>query len=507
MIIRPADGETLWDSWMLEADGLFHLFYLASNRSEGRIGHAVGSDLLTWERRPDLVLPFHPYTGMVVADGKRFILAIGEMLDAVQTTVFYESTDLEHWRPLRGAARLRPAGPWYLERPDQWRPLVPWRDPFLYHSDEDGCWHAIVYAGRPEFGPDDTGATLAHARTRDFTSWQLLPPLDTPSNRFYHLEVPELVSIEGSHYLLFSTGSAYGIRWDTPGRRESVGTYYFKANSMEGPYELPADPLLVGAGLGRMGPYVARTIKVGRHWMLYHHNRWHQDAWEGAWGFPKQLRQDHQRDLRAEFWPALYALTRPAAIYYPPVGGHPWRSTAGGAAAQAQSMGTSFRLAGEESDLILACRLCSASAQRCSVALRTSASKGVLVTLDFAAGTLEIALSHRHPIAGWGRDRTGFVPDSRARGDPHTLDRCEVALTFSVPHQLTVVARHECIEVYLENQWKLTTMLPTPMVSTGGIELVLERGAAEFSDISLHRFEPLKPSERSGERRLDPFPG
>lgn len=498
MVILPREGERLWDSWILRANETWHLFYLASSERGGRVAHAVSADLLRWRRRPDIIPPHWPFTGMVVEHDGRYVMALGEEVDGVQTTRFYESRDLDHWRAMRGVARLVPKGPHYLEKPNRWRRSVPWRDPFLFRDESDGCWHALLCAARPGFGPDDTGAALARVRTRDFRSWEHLPPVDAPTGRFCHVEVPEAFEFHGVHYLLFSTGSCYGIRVDTPTRKETVGTYYLRADAPEGPYRVPEECLLVGAGQGRMGAYVARTLPYGDSRVLYHHIRKNQDEWDGVWGTPKTLCQDADGNLHAGFFPGLWGLGKPEAIAWPPAAAEPpWTADSAGVRCRSAAMGASCRIADDQADVLFECVIVGVDAARCAVVLRDADARGVAVTLDFAARTAEVGEVALHPVAGWGRDASGFVPGGKAR-DCRVIDLCGWPLRFGAPVRLTVLARHACVEAYLDGRWVFTAMMPEA-ARAGGLCLAVERGEAFFSELRLHRLEPLEPSASPGE--------
>jgi len=490
MIYRPDVGERLWDSWLFAWAGRVHLFYLASQGGAGRIGHAVSGDLVHWERERDLVPPHWPFTGMVVRDGERFVMAIGEAVDAVQTTVFYASDDLEHWRPMAGASRLGPAGPHYVSKPGERWPQVWWRDPYLFRVAGDSGWHALLCAAQPGDGPAHSGAVVGHVRTDDFATWEHLPSLEGPTGRFYHNEVPEHFEAEGRHYLLFSTGSCAGIRLQTPGRRETVGTYYMVSDRLEGPYRLPTDPLLVGAGGYRMGPYVGRVIEWAGERLLYHHVREDGERWDGVWSTPKRLTVEANGDLAVGYWPGLGAMEARTLAERPSV------------ELAHEVAGTARRVVAEAADVQVTARV-RGGGGRCGVVLRVADGQGVMVALDLELGRVEIGVGRRSAVYGWGADVTHFIGNEAAdREQRFVLDTCGVALEGDRPYALRVLGRGDQFEVYLEERWVFTTHVPEASAA-GGVELFAERGRAVFEEVRITALERWTRAASVGEVRMD----
>ncbi len=489
MIYRPGEGERLWDSWLFGWEERVHLFYLASQGGRFAVGHAVSDDLVHWQRLEDLIVPHWPFTGMVVRHGGRFVMVLGESVDNVQTAVFYESEDLASWQAMAGACRLRPAGPHYVDAPsDRW-PHVWWRDPFLFQVEGDDSWHALICATRPDDGPDHTGAVLAHVRTRDFATWEHLPPLDGPTGRFYHNEVPEHFVHDGRHYVLFSTGSCAGIRVQTPGRRETAGTYYMVADRLEGPYRLPEDPLLVGAGYARLASYVARTIEFGGQRMLYHHIRDDSEKWDGTWAAPKRLDVEPDGTLTVRYWDGLAALERRTVV------------EAASAEITHGVAGAAETVARDLADLHVTARLRYRGDGRCGVVVRSADGSGVMLSLDFQLGAAEIGVGRRHDLFGWGADVTGFAMHPPQRDQRFVLDRCALPLELDRDYELRILARGEHVEAYLDGRWLFTTHVPEAP-ARGDVELLTERGRATFHDVCIAELEPWTLSAYVGERPM-----
>src|SRR4029453_13675938 len=156
------------------------------------IGHAVSTDLVAWEVRPDALGPApggwddlalwtgsgarHPagpwrlsYTALSTA-GRG-------VLD--QRLGMAESSDLETWHRV-GDAPVLPVDPrWYKVLDDGSGASETSRDPVLFPNPGDDGWHMIVPArlrGAPRF--DD--GVLAHARSPDRHAWTLGPPISEP---------------------------------------------------------------------------------------------------------------------------------------------------------------------------------------------------------------------------------------------------------------------------------------------------------------------------------------
>jgi beta-fructofuranosidase len=156
---RPAwDDRTTWTGNVVRADGRWHLLYTGTSHAEDglvqRVGRAVSSDLVTWERASD-----HP----------------AFELDAR----WYDTLDLDEWH-------------------DQ-----AWRDPCLIHH--DGEWHALVTARRRAGHRLERG-TIGHATSPDLATWTVHPPL-TDGTPFGHLEIPDVHRVGDCWYLMFSTSA------------------------------------------------------------------------------------------------------------------------------------------------------------------------------------------------------------------------------------------------------------------------------------------------------------
>ena len=234
------DGQFVWDFWTAhdEARDLHHLFHLYAPMSlvdpelrhrNARIGHAVSADLESWTRLPD-PLPepgtsafddLASWTGCTVrGDGAWWMFTTGlSRADdgRVQRIGAATSADLTTWT--RTGLVLESAPEHYQPSSESWVEEA-WRDPWVVRG-EDGRWHMYVTA-RDAGGATGCGV-VGHAVSDDLASWEVLPPLSSPTGIFEWLEVISVVRVEGRWVLLFSClstempGAPAGCRWGLVG--------------------------------------------------------------------------------------------------------------------------------------------------------------------------------------------------------------------------------------------------------------------------------------------------
>ena len=195
------DDMSTWTGSIIRRDGQWYMYYTgASSREKGlvqRIGLAVSDDLTHWKK--------HPGNPLLEADPR-----------------WYELLDLNRWH-------------------DQ-----AWRDPWIFYHDEDFHYHAFITA-RANHGPNDERGVIGHARSTDLFSWEVLPPVSKPGD-FGHLEVPQLITNEGDHYLLFSCPLEYqSTNWRNSHEVDlKSGTHYLVSESPLGPFHLSSKEFMVG---------------------------------------------------------------------------------------------------------------------------------------------------------------------------------------------------------------------------------------------------------------------
>ncbi|NDU99849.1 glycoside hydrolase family 68 protein [Pseudoroseicyclus tamaricis] len=223
----------VWDMWFADDGDLFHMFYLHAPRSVGhpdlrhrnaRIGHATSADLRDWQDHGRIFDAGAPedfdatctWTGSVIRgdDGLWHLFYTGtrftDPADAshhenVETIGHAVSEDLHAW--VKRPGPVCTADPrWYETLGSSSWPEEAWRDPWVYR-DGFGPWNMLI-TGRANDGPDDDRGVIALATSDDLHSWQVQPPLSAPGAGFGHLEVFQIVEVEGHRFLIFSCDTA-----------------------------------------------------------------------------------------------------------------------------------------------------------------------------------------------------------------------------------------------------------------------------------------------------------
>ncbi|HBX79685.1 MAG: hypothetical protein WAV45_12995 [Propionibacteriaceae bacterium] len=212
----------VWDFWIVQDGQQYHLFFLYASKAvkdvgarhfRASIGHAVSTDLVTWQRVEDaLVRAEAPafdevatWTGSIVRgdDGLWYLFYTGVTLQSegnVQTIGCATSPDLYDWTRLPGPI-LQADPRWYEQLSDgQWVDEA-FRDPYAVRDPDGNGWHLLITA-RANEGPADDRGVLGHAWSPDLREWTLLPPVTSPGAGFGQLEVPDVVEVEGHSLLL-----------------------------------------------------------------------------------------------------------------------------------------------------------------------------------------------------------------------------------------------------------------------------------------------------------------
>lgn len=302
----------VWDFWLADDGTDYHLFYLHAPKSLGnpdlrhrnaRIGHATSSDLVTWQSHGRILDTgaagsfddTATWTGSVVRGpdglwrlyytGSRFLSPHSNA--NVETVGMAVSTDLHNWKKLPGPVSV--ADPQHYETlgSSSW-PEEAWRDPWVF-ADPSGGWHMLITA-RANHGPDAERGVIGHAVSRDMQNWQAQPPLSTVNAGFAHLEVPQIVPVEGTLHLIFCCDSP-----KLSGRLagQQGGIWSVAIPSPIGPYAIDRATLLVSQELyaGRIA-----TDRRGRAVLLAFNNVQSEDGFAGSISDPLPLRVGRHTD-------------------------------------------------------------------------------------------------------------------------------------------------------------------------------------------------------------------
>ncbi|EWT00409.1 glycosyl hydrolase family 32 [Intrasporangium oryzae NRRL B-24470] len=230
----------VWDFWTVDDGDRYHLFFLYASRAlrdpharhyRASVGHAVSSDLVSWERVADALVrsdapafdDLATWTGSVVRhpDGRWFMFYTGATLDPsganLQSIGYATSTDLVTWDKAPGPV-LAADPRWYEKLSDGLWHDEAFRDPWVVADPDGDGWHMLITA-RANHGEAFDRGVVGHAWSPDLETWELLPPLSEPVHGFGQLEVFQTADVDGRHVLLFNC-----LAEDTSAARRATGT-------------------------------------------------------------------------------------------------------------------------------------------------------------------------------------------------------------------------------------------------------------------------------------------
>jgi len=219
----------VWDFWLADDSEHYHMFYLHAPKALGnpdlrhrnaRIGHATSTDLATWTDHGRIFEPGPAgsfdstanWTGSVVraSDGRWYLYYTGSRFLSpdsnanVETIGLAVSDDLHAWTKLPGPIATADAR-WYETLGTSSWPEEAWRDPWVFQG-ADGAWHMLITA-RANHGEVMERGVVGHAVSADMRNWDVGPPLSAIGAGFSHIEVPQIVEVEGHLHLLFCCDS------------------------------------------------------------------------------------------------------------------------------------------------------------------------------------------------------------------------------------------------------------------------------------------------------------
>ena len=284
MVLRLHD-KWVWDFWFAQDRADTHVFFLQAPRSlvdpdlrhrNATLGHAVSSDLTTWEVLPD-PLPRNEagawddlatWTGSIVRvrDTWHLLYTGLSTRDAglVQRIGLATSNDLVSWERFGDRPVIEADPTWYaLLDPDAWHDQA-WRDPWVVADPGGDGFHALITA-RDRSGSHDARGVIGHAVSADMHSWEVRPPFPSPAG-FAELEVPQVVDAGDSALLVFCTAGRHvsAARRRAHEREPGTGTYICRVSSVLGPFDVPESTYL--------GPYTdlyaGKLVRRGDDWFL-----------------------------------------------------------------------------------------------------------------------------------------------------------------------------------------------------------------------------------------------
>lgn len=246
----------VWDFWVVDDGERYHLFFLYASRAlpevdmrhrRASVGHAVSTDLMSWDRVVDTLVRSDPpafddvatWTGSVVRgdDGTWFMFYTGITAPLPETSHqsigYATSPDLMTWTK---QGPLLEADPRWYEKydPAKWHEEA-FRDPWVFRDPAGQGWHMFITARGTKGSRNDRGV-VGHATSPDLRQWTLGPPLSQPGDGFGQLEVMQTAVLDGQPLLLFSCMS--GDMGESRARESTGGIWAAPAESVLGPFDL-----------------------------------------------------------------------------------------------------------------------------------------------------------------------------------------------------------------------------------------------------------------------------
>ncbi len=275
----------VWDFWFAQDGAVTHLFFLQAPSSlvdpelrhlNATFGHAVSTDLTTWEVLPDPLPRGEPGAWDDLATWTGSIIRVGDTWHFLYTGVstrenglvqrigLATSRDLMHWERFGDRPVIEADPAWYeLLDLDAWHDQA-WRDPWIVPDPAGNGYHALITA-RSRSGPPDARGVIGHAVSMDLRSWEVRPPIASPAG-FGQLEVPQVVDAGDSALLVFCTAGRHvgATRRAAHQDEPATGTYICRVPNVLGPFDIPESTYV--------GPYTnlyaGKLLRRGNNWFL-----------------------------------------------------------------------------------------------------------------------------------------------------------------------------------------------------------------------------------------------
>jgi beta-fructofuranosidase len=213
--------------------GHWRMFYTGLARRDRqlkqRIGLAVSSDLMTWEKCA---------TKWEVADWQHPHGSVKKILDSRNISQAYDPNS---------AFPIEPVPPHYESSIDEGRQWVSWRDPFFFqHAGRK--W--LLCSARIGSGPVIRRGCVALLEEVSQNYFEARPPIFHPG-LYDDIEVPNLICIDDEFYLVGSI-------------REDAKIRYWHAPDIQGPWRSHYDNVLLPRG-----NYAARISRDDHGWLIW----------------------------------------------------------------------------------------------------------------------------------------------------------------------------------------------------------------------------------------------
>ena len=157
------------------------------------VGLAVSHDLRQWVNYGTVLEAGSPgswddqatWTGsVIIRDGLAYMFYTG-LCQAergfVQRIGLAISTDLVHWERDPGNPLLEVDTGWYEPQNSEQKEAQTWRDPYVVYSSDEETYYMFLSA-RVNEGPHDGRGVIGLARSTNLVSWEVLPPVSKPGD-------------------------------------------------------------------------------------------------------------------------------------------------------------------------------------------------------------------------------------------------------------------------------------------------------------------------------------
>ncbi|MBI1214400.1 MAG: levansucrase [Alphaproteobacteria bacterium] len=287
------DDKWIWDFWFAQENGRCHMYFLQADKAlqdpdlrhwHVNVGHAVSQDLKNWEYLGPCFAPapspawddFTTWTGSVV-EGEGglwhfFYTGTSRAENGLKQRIGHAtSRDLHNWQRVSDAPLLDIDPAVYEEyTPGRWHERA-FRDPWVMRDPQGAGW-LMFFTARSAAGEADAngGGTIGLARSDDLFHWELCPPVYEGGD-FGHLEVPQVIMLDGKWYCLFCTvgrcwsqkfAAAYKVQ---TGGDPVGGTHYLTAPAPTGPWTTAPGPFLDGDAWLQEGKFSDNMALAGLH--------------------------------------------------------------------------------------------------------------------------------------------------------------------------------------------------------------------------------------------------
>ncbi|MBI4024501.1 MAG: hypothetical protein HY360_05935 [Verrucomicrobia bacterium] len=258
------------DMDVIAHDDRLHLFHLCLPGHDV-VAHLVSDDGMNWMPVVNALRTGDPgsfdddqiWTMHVFPWKGRFYMLYTALAKAedgrLQRTGLAVSDDLMKWEKVAHNPVAVPDSRWY-EADLNNSGRADWRDPFAWI--ENGVIHGLICAHEQD-GPFNRRGCVAHITSKDALHWEVRPPFYTPRTNG-DFEVPAIIKLDGRYYLI---GHIVAPPIDV----------YRVASKLEGPWERPADDVLLPPGNHAFTPVVWRGRTLLYNWISAEFD-WHPFA-------------------------------------------------------------------------------------------------------------------------------------------------------------------------------------------------------------------------------------